>query len=689
MTAPDTSTQSNILSAIKYAAGTDIGKRREENQDSFGVVENDQFRLFIVADGMGGVKGGAIASGLAIKVIEEGLKDKQELNAEIIKEAVAKANTQIFDRGAQDQGLAGMGTTLVGIAFVGLRMYLLNVGDSRLYRVRGGRIKQLSEDHTLVRELLKTGAITPDQAENHPVAHMLTRSLGPTPSVEIDCWLCDDGPARGDIYVLCSDGLYNLVGERDLLQLLREHSIDESIQRAIALANERGGTDNITAIMAQIGEDYPVGPEEFPEVEDSIGLEDTVELYLSRDQIAEAVDELETNGVDSSVAPSSETNASNPVIEGQIEIEKISPRDSGKQEKKSTTETKQQTQQSVSQSSALRKRVETGAVIAIALILGFFGRDWWTGNTEDAIKPQPQAVENPERPHDYSEITSPVQRNPDLAPEKLGLKLGIDNSHLVTSPPSLELLSLDGTGSEIAGAQSSGSFRGLSSRQLEDIVHRRDELTGVLNSIDQKLTFFNEPSGASFGDKLKTALKERQDLRAKMEQVQIEIDSTSRKLAVWYGRQKRLQTSDPVDLAAEVSVTSPAVREKKEIFERATWAYLQELEVLKYNPTDAAQEQKVKNLLKVRKERLAELASEVKEGIEKEARATDHSIAKLTLERDSLKDKLSVLEQEISHLQILTGNDNQAKLKVREELVKKKEVISAELQELNELLPQQ
>lgn len=246
---------------IVGTAKTDIGLRREENQDSYGTVENDHFQFFFVADGMGGVKGGAIASQLAVSILSELFKHRTSIDTDALIQATLRVNTAIFERGAMEPGLAGMGTTLVGICVYQDRLFILNVGDSRAYRMRNGEIAQLTDDHTLVNELLRSGAISEDQVENHPVSHMLTRSLGPTPTIEVDCWIEKTGFQAGDRYLLCSDGLYNLVSSAEMLEIVTELPVHEATNRLVNLANERGGTDNITVIVVEVDRLSDLGAE--------------------------------------------------------------------------------------------------------------------------------------------------------------------------------------------------------------------------------------------------------------------------------------------------------------------------------------------------------------------------------------------------------------------------------------------
>jgi protein phosphatase len=227
--------------------------RRDENQDSFGVIRGDDFRAYFVADGMGGAQGGATASRMAIAVLQEALTTPGFRAAPAEVEGVVHSiNRRIFEKGVNDPAFAGMGTTLVGLVFTPSGVMGVNVGDSRAYRVRAGAISQISEDHTLVRELVRSGAISEQEAEQHPVSHMLTRSLGPVATVQVECAVLPQVPEFGDIYILCSDGLYNCVSEQELLAVVTQNPLDDANQILINLANQRGGVDNITVLFMDL-----------------------------------------------------------------------------------------------------------------------------------------------------------------------------------------------------------------------------------------------------------------------------------------------------------------------------------------------------------------------------------------------------------------------------------------------------
>lgn len=246
------------LNSISFAVLTDPGRKREENQDAFGSIEGHSIKVFMVADGMGGARGGAIASGLAIDLIKSSLRGQEEISCSEISAVISQANTAIQEKGTLDLSLSGMGTTLVGIAFDAVNAFVFNVGDSRLYRLTKDSFSVVTEDHTLVQELLRSGAIEPEQAKNHPVSHMLTRSLGPSAEVKVDCFRIEDGLFCGEKFLICSDGLHNQASSEELELILRNNSKEEAVKLLVDLANERGGPDNITVMIVELGDEFPI-----------------------------------------------------------------------------------------------------------------------------------------------------------------------------------------------------------------------------------------------------------------------------------------------------------------------------------------------------------------------------------------------------------------------------------------------
>ena len=237
---------------VDAGAATDIGKVRERNEDSF-LAESP---VFAVADGIGGHRGGEVASRLALEVVEQMSTNGKGTLAERVREA----NRAVFERSQADRQVTGMGTTLTAVVVEGAGVRLVHVGDSRAYLLRAGSLRQLTEDHTLVARMVKTGEITTDEAEIHPHRNVLTRALGTEPEVRVDE---QDVPLiDGDRLLLCSDGLTGMVTE-DQIQVILEAAVSpqDAADRLIKAANRAGGVDNITVVVLEMRDDDAVDPQ--------------------------------------------------------------------------------------------------------------------------------------------------------------------------------------------------------------------------------------------------------------------------------------------------------------------------------------------------------------------------------------------------------------------------------------------
>jgi PPM family protein phosphatase len=227
---------------------TDTGRQRRDNEDSAYV----QAPMFVVADGMGGAQAGEVASRMAIETFEEGLPASGPPEARLA-ELVRSANHRIYDRSRAEQGRAGMGTTLTAAFFDDAHLAIAHVGDSRAYLFRDGELMRLTQDHSLVDELVRQGKLTEEQAAEHPQRSIITRALGPEPEVEVDTWTY---PVRaGDVLLLCSDGLTSMISEERVAEILRSaRSLQAAADDLIQDANEAGGRDNITVVLSRFEE---------------------------------------------------------------------------------------------------------------------------------------------------------------------------------------------------------------------------------------------------------------------------------------------------------------------------------------------------------------------------------------------------------------------------------------------------
>ena len=239
---------------MKAIAKSDVGKAREMNQDYYYISPSESnINLYILADGMGGYKGGEVASRLATISVknyiesnfENTLKDKEEI-LKLIKNSMEYANMVVYEKSKEDQELEAMGTTLEVCLIYNNRAYIGHVGDSRIYRIRKEFMRKLTTDHSYVETLVKDGTITKEEAMHHPKKNMLTKALGCTPFVEADVTV--KGFIKDDIILICSDGLTNMIPEDEIYDIIKDN-VEETPAKLIEKANENGGYDNITAIV--------------------------------------------------------------------------------------------------------------------------------------------------------------------------------------------------------------------------------------------------------------------------------------------------------------------------------------------------------------------------------------------------------------------------------------------------------
>jgi PPM family protein phosphatase len=228
--------------------GTDTGKKRRRNEDEY-VVEPP---LFAIADGMGGAQAGELASSLAAGAVrdDETVSGSGERR---VAELIQEANRRVYQRSSQDASASGMGTTMTVALVEDGAVVFGHVGDSRAYLIRDGRLEQLTEDHSLVTELVRSGKLSPEEAKTHPQRSVITRALGTDPDVDVDTFSIPTHP--GDLFMLCSDGLTSMVEDGAILEATEKHRSDlqTAVKGLIRAANRGGGEDNITVVLFEIG----------------------------------------------------------------------------------------------------------------------------------------------------------------------------------------------------------------------------------------------------------------------------------------------------------------------------------------------------------------------------------------------------------------------------------------------------
>jgi PPM family protein phosphatase len=249
------------MKLTQIAAVTDPGRRRRQNEDAYVV----QPPLFAVADGMGGAQAGEIASRIAASALRD---SGAEAGEDAVAALIQEANRRVYEAAAGDNARAGMGTTMTAALVEAGSVRIGHVGDSRAYRVRDGALEQLTEDHSLVAELVRSGRLSPEEADVHPQRSVITRVLGTDPEVDVDTFEVE--ARTGDVFMICSDGLTSMVDDEAILAVLGQagKTLEQRARSLVEAANRGGGEDNITVILFELGEGDPDDTGTFAAVEE-------------------------------------------------------------------------------------------------------------------------------------------------------------------------------------------------------------------------------------------------------------------------------------------------------------------------------------------------------------------------------------------------------------------------------------
>lgn len=247
---PKSKAEENLPAEILSAFRTDVGKVRANNQDA--PIVSEKLRLYGVADGMGGHKGGEVASTSARDDLLRELEGKTPSVA-ALSGAIEEVNRQIYHQQEHDDALTGMGTTLSVLWMSDNFVYIGHVGDSRVYLLRDGEFKQMTLDHSLVEQLVREGVLTEEEAQNHPMRNIITRAIGTDESVEVDVVV--EERRKGDLWLACSDGLHGLVDDRQMRDALRQYAPEKAADVLLKAALDAGGRDNVTLVIVHDGEE--------------------------------------------------------------------------------------------------------------------------------------------------------------------------------------------------------------------------------------------------------------------------------------------------------------------------------------------------------------------------------------------------------------------------------------------------
>ncbi len=242
---------------MQFTTLTDKGIARPGNEDFCDAKQIDKFTLLVLADGMGGANSGEVASSMTVKSIFNSLDENLMRNLgisdmpKILSDVIRRTNAAVFELSCSNDKYEGMGTTLEICVISQNTAYIAHIGDSRVYKISpDGSIRKITKDHSLVEYMIDAGTITPEEAANHPQKNVITRALGTSPEVEAD--IISVPLSEGDVILMCSDGLSNMVSEEELSSVvLSDTDLSSCAQKLVQMANDAGGTDNITVILAQ------------------------------------------------------------------------------------------------------------------------------------------------------------------------------------------------------------------------------------------------------------------------------------------------------------------------------------------------------------------------------------------------------------------------------------------------------
>jgi protein phosphatase len=262
-------TQASLRNKLLFTGASDTGKVREHNEDA--IAFEVDLGLLVLADGMGGYNAGEVASGIAVKTISKLIREFAEREdfssadpvsglsrrSIVLRDAIQRANKIIYQTAKSQPNCEGMGTTVVAALFNDNRVTIAHVGDSRLYRLRGGQFEQLTMDHSLLQELVDRGFYTPEEAQRATNKNFVTRALGVEPAVEVE--IVEEAAEKGDHYLLCSDGLHDMIEDSDIHLTINTFgdSLEKVAKQLIQLANDNGGRDNISVLLGKVVEPFP------------------------------------------------------------------------------------------------------------------------------------------------------------------------------------------------------------------------------------------------------------------------------------------------------------------------------------------------------------------------------------------------------------------------------------------------
>jgi PPM family protein phosphatase len=717
-----------------FAVQSDVGKRREENQDAFGYICTDDYSMFIVADGMGGARGGATASAIAVDVVIKYACDKSlgQVTEKSLSSAIQRANAVIYSLGKENEDFLGMGTTIVVLVLAKNKALIAHVGDSRIYQYYQGEINTLTRDHTLVKELIDSGAISAKQAENHPIAHMLTRSLGPTVAVEGESRILEKPIRAGEKFLLCSDGLYNLVKEKELCEILRDTNVTEAADRLVDLANKRGGTDNITVQIVEITKAGStaavIKPEHDVFVSREVGFDVdydiTFEEYVQPPE--EVEEEVEEKSLDD-IGKKPETPRAKVLEEDTVEV------------------------QPVTDVEHLRKQHRIMSVVVVLLVL-VIGQLLYTGFKEqeraplvdDIAKQEPEIAkreeavkdlatwepaqvdseqleqvreEEPELTRDeprsseaelthkeeYREEPSEEYREEVVELDDVGRIIAYVSRMSVppppiTEPPDLEshedLQPIDWEAERMAreAMPETRAVSGdeqttlISETEKKRIMEQKVSLRMEISDIDQNLLLYNATSPEELDAHREELINRIEELDFAIEQTMDNLEEARTRFNAWKERRERMNTVDIMDLASEVSLVSTDVKRRQEAYNIASLRYLDAVELWRENPSGDNLASQMAAFGRELKSRRMELRESIQHTLDTSYKQSAHDVTEYSLILSNLERHRGRLNRHIGFIQGFFQEKPENRIQRQRELLDARKQLVQELQVLQHRL---
>ena len=546
------------------------------------------------------------------------------------------ANAKIFEQGTAQPELAGMGTTLVGLVFTPSGMLVVNVGDSRAYRIRGDSISQISEDHTLVRELVRSGAISSKEADHHPVSHMLTRSLGPLAEVMVECRRERDEPQEGDIYVLCSDGLYNFVQDHEILDVVRQNPLDDANQVLINLANRRGGSDNITVVVVSIGE---VGGRRRGQDYRKARAVSSTAAHDRNDEASPATSESPSAREGSQGAENASAVAAPRVEE---------PRDYHA-ERESLKERKRRIYY---QSQGVPVTLMLGAAVVFGLVVGDVARRW--GGFPDFV-----SLFGGGSWSSREERGGTVTKFDDLTKE-----LALNRSQGGAREGLPDIARRVG-GLDSASRGRAGQSNGLSLN--------RSTLESAATKIETQLTMLSSANPDVAAASLQRAQSQRDGYARELQEIESQIDIASRKLSLWFGRKKKAESGgqelfQPGGDMERVGAVSERVKRKAAEWTEATYRLQAKQDEFELYPSNNDLRREVERLSETRSQLQEKLFEEVGIAIDGVLADTYRQLEELKARRDIVAAQANNAQEEVDFLKTVANPDETERASLRKRL---------------------